>query len=149
MCDECDESSSFYLAYFNKPGGKFWRPADRRDRAAHGRPARHRAASGGGARCALLRLRSGAGPAAHNGMPARHEFRHAEGSVMCLACELDALWYAEWEPLAAAGSAGVLPVLPEDPASVESGEAKSAGETPAPPGSTAAPRSGFLCEETE
>jgi hypothetical protein len=29
MCDECDESSGLYLAYFNKPGGKFWRPAQR------------------------------------------------------------------------------------------------------------------------
>jgi hypothetical protein len=26
MCDECDESSNLYLAYFNKPGGKRWRP---------------------------------------------------------------------------------------------------------------------------
>jgi hypothetical protein len=26
MCDECDESSGLYLAYFNKPGGKRWRP---------------------------------------------------------------------------------------------------------------------------
>jgi hypothetical protein len=27
MCDECDESSALYVAYFNKPGGKRWRPA--------------------------------------------------------------------------------------------------------------------------
>jgi hypothetical protein len=27
MCDECDDSSGLYLAYFNKPGGKHWRPA--------------------------------------------------------------------------------------------------------------------------
>jgi hypothetical protein len=26
MCDECDESTGLYLAYFNKPGGKRWRP---------------------------------------------------------------------------------------------------------------------------
>ena len=26
MCDECDDSSGLYLAYFNKPGGKRWRP---------------------------------------------------------------------------------------------------------------------------
>jgi hypothetical protein len=26
MCDECDESLGLYLAYFNKPGGKRWRP---------------------------------------------------------------------------------------------------------------------------
>ncbi len=29
MCDECDESSGLYLAYFNKPGGRFWRPAQK------------------------------------------------------------------------------------------------------------------------
>jgi hypothetical protein len=27
MCDECDDASGLYLAYFNKPGGKHWRPA--------------------------------------------------------------------------------------------------------------------------
>ena len=27
MCDECDESPGLYLAYFNKPGGRLWRPA--------------------------------------------------------------------------------------------------------------------------
>jgi hypothetical protein len=27
MCDECDESAGFYLAWFNKPGGNLWRPA--------------------------------------------------------------------------------------------------------------------------
>jgi hypothetical protein len=27
MCDECDDSSGLYLAYFNKPGGNRWRPA--------------------------------------------------------------------------------------------------------------------------
>jgi hypothetical protein len=26
MCDECDESSGLYLAYFNKLGGTRWRP---------------------------------------------------------------------------------------------------------------------------
>jgi hypothetical protein len=26
MCDECDETSTLYVAYFNKPGGKRWRP---------------------------------------------------------------------------------------------------------------------------
>jgi hypothetical protein len=26
MCDECDDSSALYVAYFNKPGGKRWRP---------------------------------------------------------------------------------------------------------------------------
>jgi hypothetical protein len=29
MCDECDESTGLYLAYFNKPGGKQWRPAQK------------------------------------------------------------------------------------------------------------------------
>jgi hypothetical protein len=109
---------------------------------------------------------------------------------MCLACELDALWYAEWEQLAAEGAgaagaadpgtAGVPPALPGQagaesveaegavetfaPPSSLSGsetggalaevfaEAKRAGGTPAVSGSPArpaAPRSGFLCEETE
>jgi hypothetical protein len=40
---------------------------------------------------------------------------------MCLACELDALWYAEWERLAAEGvnvpgSADVPPAVPGEPA---------------------------------
>jgi hypothetical protein len=103
---------------------------------------------------------------------------------MCLACELDALWYAEWERLAAEGAglpgnAGIPSALPGDPggaASVVSEnavellvasssslfggerggplaqafeEARRAGGTPAVPGRPAAPRSGFLCEETE
>jgi hypothetical protein len=73
---------------------------------------------------------------------------------MCLACELDALWYAEWERPGSAGSAGVpgtagvLPTLSEDPAGAEGGEAKGAGETPAVPDGTAS-RTGFVCEETE
>jgi hypothetical protein len=29
MCDECDETTGLYLAYFNKPGGKKWRPAQK------------------------------------------------------------------------------------------------------------------------
>lgn len=72
---------------------------------------------------------------------------------MCLACELDALWYAEWERLASAGSAGISAAVSDDPAGAESEEpkgeeAKSAGETPLP-GSMAASRTRFLCEETE
>jgi hypothetical protein len=73
---------------------------------------------------------------------------------MCLACELDALWYAEWERPASAGSAGVpgaagiSPALSEGPAGVESGEAKGAGEPPVVPGGTAS-RTRFVCEETE
>ena len=27
MCDECEEMPAAYVAYFNKPGGKRWRPA--------------------------------------------------------------------------------------------------------------------------
>jgi hypothetical protein len=96
---------------------------------------------------------------------------------MCLACELDALWYAEWERLAAEGAgapgsvdpgsvapgtAGVPPALAEDQAGAEAGGSiplsqirewvAGAGETPAVPAKRArpaAPRSGFLCEETE
>ncbi len=68
---------------------------------------------------------------------------------MCLACEWDEIWYAEWERLAApAGSAGVSAAVSEDPAGAASGESKNAGETPLP-GGTAAPRTRFLCEETE
>jgi hypothetical protein len=95
---------------------------------------------------------------------------------MCLACEMDALWYAEWERLAAEGAA--VPAASEDaagaegPALTESAEAsatalpppaslggagslpqsqlrKRAEETGAPPARAAAPRSGFHCEETE
>jgi hypothetical protein len=55
---------------------------------------------------------------------------------MCLACELDALWYAEREQLAgegadASGAAGRTSALPED----TSGKA--------------APSVRFLCEEIE
>jgi hypothetical protein len=84
---------------------------------------------------------------------------------MCLACELDALWYAEWEQQAAgsagaAGTAGVPPALAEEPRRTEidgaeaapqvhtGGEAASAGGTPAVPGKPV-PRSRFLCEEAE
>jgi hypothetical protein len=27
MCDDCEETPAAYVAYFNKPGGKRWRPA--------------------------------------------------------------------------------------------------------------------------
>jgi hypothetical protein len=27
MCEECDESPPLFIAYFNKPGGKLWRPS--------------------------------------------------------------------------------------------------------------------------
>jgi len=29
MCDECEEFSAQYVAYFNKAGGKLWRPAQK------------------------------------------------------------------------------------------------------------------------
>lgn len=29
MCDECEEFPALYLAYFNKAGGKLWRPAQK------------------------------------------------------------------------------------------------------------------------
>lgn len=99
---------------------------------------------------------------------------------MCLACELDALWYAEWDRLAAEGAivpgtAGIPqpddaagPAEAEDadrgdaafspPASLEDETGmpqrqvrewvEDAG-TPTAPRRPAAPRSGFLCEETE
>jgi hypothetical protein len=87
---------------------------------------------------------------------------------MCLACELDALWYAEWDRLAAEGaarSAGAPSALSEEsPGTAEitegaedsspaqtAGAAEIAGETPADSGSPllrpAASR--FRCEETE
>ena len=58
---------------------------------------------------------------------------------MCLACEMDALWFAEMEA-AAPGSGGVPPVLENYPASQAPGSLERAGETPAVPG--------FRCEET-
>jgi hypothetical protein len=29
MCDDCDEFPPQYVAYFNKAGGKLWRPAQK------------------------------------------------------------------------------------------------------------------------
>jgi hypothetical protein len=29
MCDECEEFPAQYVAYFNKAGGKLWRPAQK------------------------------------------------------------------------------------------------------------------------
>jgi hypothetical protein len=69
---------------------------------------------------------------------------------MCLACEMDALWFAEMEA-AATGSAGASPTLSAEMAPLPGGpapppstseEAKSAGI------SRAVPRSHFRCEET-
>jgi hypothetical protein len=98
---------------------------------------------------------------------------------MCLACELDALWYAEWERLAAEGAntagppgtadgqvgAGGGSGLPqseirewvegaagETPAVLAAGGGAPAvadSETPAVPMKPAAPRSRFSCEEAE
>ncbi len=76
---------------------------------------------------------------------------------MCLACEMDALWFAEMEAASATpGTAGVPPASSGEASSNEItlshggpsisprelGEVPRAGETPAGPAST------FLCEET-
>jgi hypothetical protein len=63
---------------------------------------------------------------------------------MCLACEMDALWFAEMEAAARAtpGSAGAPPALSEEPNGVEDELPKSACGTPAVPASP------FLCKET-
>ena len=39
MCDECEEFPAQYVAYFNKAGGKLWRPAQKSPRPGHGRSA--------------------------------------------------------------------------------------------------------------
>jgi hypothetical protein len=61
---------------------------------------------------------------------------------MCLACEMDALWFAEMEAAAGAtpGTAGGPPPVVTDPASMAPGSLERAGGTPAVPG--------FRCEET-
>jgi hypothetical protein len=53
---------------------------------------------------------------------------------MCLACELDALWYAEWDRLAAegagaAGNAGIPPAFPGEPGGTEGVDVENAVET--------------------
>ena len=55
---------------------------------------------------------------------------------MCLACEMDALWFAEMETAARAtlGSAGVPPALKNYSASLPLGSSERASETPAVPG---------------
>jgi hypothetical protein len=85
---------------------------------------------------------------------------------MCLACELDALWYAEWDRLAAEGaarSADAPPALSEEsprtadimegaeessPAQAV-GQAAAAGGVPAVPGSPLRAATRFRCEEAE
>lgn len=83
---------------------------------------------------------------------------------MCLACEMDALWYAEWDRLAAEGaarSAGAA-LSVESPAAVETTEegtrdlppAQAGGETATAGGTSAAggsavPATRFRCEEAE
>jgi hypothetical protein len=61
---------------------------------------------------------------------------------MCLACEMDAWWFAELEVAAAqkAGTAGVPPALPDGSTSPTPDSSEKAGGTPSVPG--------FLCEET-
>jgi len=63
---------------------------------------------------------------------------------MCLACEMDAMWYAEIE--AASGTAGVPPALSGQSGVIESELHVTAGGTPAVPGNV--PASSFVCEET-
>ncbi len=83
---------------------------------------------------------------------------------MCLACEMDALWFAEVEAAARAtpGTAGVPSAVETYPASLAPGSLERAGETPAVPGGPAAAPCkwgevkggetpavpGFRCEET-
>jgi hypothetical protein len=72
---------------------------------------------------------------------------------MCLACEMDALWFAELEAAAgqAAGTAGVPPALPRQGAVAQEDGSATAGGTPAVPGSRAGGTPalpGFRCEET-
>lgn len=65
---------------------------------------------------------------------------------MCLACEMDALWFAEVEAAAAntPGSAGVPPALEDGSTSSTPVSLETAGGTPAIP----VPVSRFRCEET-
>jgi hypothetical protein len=60
---------------------------------------------------------------------------------MCLACEMDALWFAELEAAAlVSGTAGVPPALPDSSTSPPADSSRRVGGTPATPG--------FRCEET-
>jgi hypothetical protein len=61
---------------------------------------------------------------------------------MCLACEMDALWFAELEAAAARapGTAGVSPAVPDSATSPTPVASEKARVTPAAPG--------FRCEET-
>jgi hypothetical protein len=67
---------------------------------------------------------------------------------MCLACEMDALWFAEMEAAADAtpGTAGVPPAV--ETASPEPGSLERAGGTPAVPGGVLPTVPRFRCEET-
>jgi hypothetical protein len=69
---------------------------------------------------------------------------------MCLACEMDALWFAEMGAAARVtpGTAGVPPALENDPPSFALGSSERAGETPAVPGGVSPAVPGFRCEET-
>jgi hypothetical protein len=78
---------------------------------------------------------------------------------MCLACELDALWYGEWQLPGAAATAGVPPAVGEEADHPDSAAAAAARQPPATPQAARAAempanpvkpalRSGFFCEET-
>jgi hypothetical protein len=76
------------------------------------------------------------------------------GVLMCLACELDALWYAEQDRLVAegaadAGSPGTAGVPPGVSEPASGTESKNTDETPAVRQRPAASRSSFRCEEAE
>jgi hypothetical protein len=72
---------------------------------------------------------------------------------MCLACEMDALWFAEMEAAAGAtsGTAGATPALSGETAPLRGGPAPSPrkrGEVNSAGGTPALPTSRFRCEET-
>jgi hypothetical protein len=79
---------------------------------------------------------------------------------MCLACELDALWYAEWERLGTAATAGPPPAVAQEADHPETAGAAAARQPPSSPQAARAAempadpvkpahRSGFFCEETQ
>jgi hypothetical protein len=72
---------------------------------------------------------------------------------MCLACEIDALWFAQMEAACGTpGTAGTPPALKDDSAYLTPRSLESAGETPPPRHPPAQAGEGgvgaFRCEET-
>jgi hypothetical protein len=76
---------------------------------------------------------------------------------MCLACELDALWYAEWDRLAAEGAArsagsagsGESPDTAEMEGAGDLPQVDASGEAAGAGGPPAVPATRFRCEEAE